>query len=160
MYEFLISSMRSSCPTDLILLDLVVKLPLMQFPQVSFTSSFLGWILFLLSLNLSSKNERISSHIYFFVIPPWYGMVITLLTLKTPVVTIFTGYFDNNYLCILSTECMYGFRIILGINSNYLSKQHYQLIFGIETRRIFDEVRTEFLNIILMNFSFKELNTK
>jgi hypothetical protein len=59
----------------------------------------------------------------------------------------------NNSL-ILITDCIYGFRIILRVNSDYF---HNHLIFLMVTRCVFFAVRTELLNIIQTSFYFKRL---
>jgi hypothetical protein len=51
----------------------------------------------------------------------------------------------SNY--ILTNENIYGFHAILRINSDYLNSIN-QLIFVMEKRFVFFEVRTKFLNIV------------
>jgi hypothetical protein len=47
-------------------------------------------------------------------------------------------------LCILSTECIYGFCKIFRVKSNYLLKQHQPIDLVTETRRVFYAAGTEF----------------
>jgi hypothetical protein len=49
------------------------------------------------------------------------------------------------------------FRVILGIDSDYFSKQHKQIGLRMETRFVLFEVGTQFLNIFWMSFDFKGL---
>jgi hypothetical protein len=63
-------------------------------------------------------------------------------------VTIYTTYFNDLQLCILLTECIYGFHIILRVNSDYFPNSINRLIFAIETHCVSFVVETESLNII------------
>jgi hypothetical protein len=47
----------------------------------------------------------------------------TFLTFQNLVVTTCATFFDNMQMFILTTECIYGFRMILGVNSDYFLKQ-------------------------------------
>jgi hypothetical protein len=54
-----------------------------------------------------------------------YLIVILLyLTLYSPMVTMCTKCFNTLKLCILTTKCIYMFRVVLTINSDCFPKQH------------------------------------
>jgi hypothetical protein len=44
-----------------------------------------------------------------------------------PVVNMCTTCFNNQYLCILPTECIYGFHMILRVNRDDSPKQSYPI---------------------------------
>jgi hypothetical protein len=44
---------------------------------------------------------------------------------RCEMVTIYTTYFKISEFCILSTECVYVFHMVLTINGDYLPKHHY-----------------------------------
>lgn len=62
-------------------------------------------------------------------------------------VTLCATHFNTKKLNIFPTECVSGFPMVLHINSDYLSKQHYRIVFVEETRYVSCEMGTEFLNI-------------
>jgi hypothetical protein len=47
-----------------------------------------------------------------------------ILTLYSPVVTIYTTCFNTLKLCILPTQCIYVFPMVLTINSDCFPRQH------------------------------------
>lgn len=47
-----------------------------------------------------------------------------------------------------SADYIFGFHTILTVNSDYFLNNTNQAIFQMETRCVFFEVRTEFLNVI------------
>jgi hypothetical protein len=53
----------------------------------------------------------------------YYGLVYSLLTGLKPLKPSSSTYFNNQQLCILPTECIYGFIMIPRRNSDYLLKQ-------------------------------------
>jgi hypothetical protein len=59
--------------------------------------------------------------------------VVSYLTVKSTVITICTTCFNIQYLCILSTEYIYAFRMIIRIDSDYFRNSINQLIFEIDT---------------------------
>jgi hypothetical protein len=60
-------------------------------------------------------------------------------------VTIYTISFNIQQLFMLPTECIYGFRMIIITNSDYLSKEHQPVDLCMDPRCVFCEVGTEFL---------------
>jgi hypothetical protein len=63
-------------------------------------------------------------------------------------VTICTTKINVYYFCILSTQCISGFRGILRTNADYFPEQLYRLSFIIEKQCVFLEVKTV-LNFLL-----------
>jgi hypothetical protein len=52
-----------------------------------------------------------------------YLLQLNILTLQSPVVTVCTTFFNTPKLCILPTQCIYVFRMVLTINSDCFPKQ-------------------------------------
>jgi hypothetical protein len=59
-----------------------------------------------------------------------------------------TTGFNIQQLLVLLTDCIYVFRMVLTINSDYFLKQHNQSIVVMEMCCVFFEVRTVCLNAV------------
>jgi hypothetical protein len=74
-------------------------------------------------------------------------------------VTLCTTCINNKLFCILPTEHIYGFRMVLRINNDYFPKQHKPLKFIMKKYWDFFEVGAECWDTNCISFGFKALTT-
>jgi hypothetical protein len=78
-------------------------------------------------------------------VPTLGSLTNTSLNLYSTAATIRTNCFNIKRLCILPTQCIYVFRMLLGTNDNYIPNSTNWLVFMMKMQYVLCETGTEFL---------------